>query len=277
MKGADLTESFSAWAARTPGTEALVLFGSRARGMADELSDWDFHLIADKTGFSLDAAWTLGLGLGRPLAYAVRDAIIGSNARISVVWPGADVDFVVLPSRSMKLARLAVAAGLHRRSPSLRRRLADMALIIRPGYRFFHGEARWDAFYRRVRDEVPDPQPLPFDLVRRAELFVADYVWIRGKIARGEFLAAQRVLHRSLVETNLELLAQLRRRRGQAGWPEGRRIESWASPEELAEVSVLSRPEPRALESALGRCAETFRHLIGQLETGGWRWPDGLE
>lgn len=277
MTGVDLSASFSAWAARTPGVEALVLFGSRARGVADELSDWDFHLIADRTEFSSDVSWTLGLGFGRPVAYAVRDAIIGENARISVVWPKADVDFVVLPARRMKLARLAVAAGLHRRSPALRRRLADMALIIRPGYQFFHGAARWDAFYRRVRDEVPDPQPLPFDLARKAELFVADYVWIRGKIARGEYLAAQRVLHRSLVETNLELLAQLRRRRGQAGWPEGRRIESWASPEELAEVSVLSRPEPRALEAALARCVETFRHLISQLDTDGWRWPEGLE
>lgn len=276
MTGADLTAPFSAWAARTPGTEALVLFGSRARGVADDLSDWDFHLIAEHIAFARDSSWTLGLGLGRPQAYAVRDAIIGSNARISVVWPQADVDFIVLPSRRMKLARLVVSAGLHRRSPSLRRRLADMALIIRPGYRFFHGASRWAAFYRKVRDEVPDPAPLPFDLARRAELFVADYVWIRGKIARGEYLAAQRVLHRSLVETNLELLAQLRRRRGLAGWPEGRRIESWASPEELAEVSVLSRPEGRALEAALARCADTFKHLISQLDTGGWRWPEGL-
>ena len=36
-------------AAREPGLELLVLFGSRGRGDARPVSDWDFGYLADKT------------------------------------------------------------------------------------------------------------------------------------------------------------------------------------------------------------------------------------
>ena len=47
------------WARKQPDLEALVLGGSRARigGVADEWSDWDFHLITSRPQRYQDTAW----------------------------------------------------------------------------------------------------------------------------------------------------------------------------------------------------------------------------
>jgi hypothetical protein len=276
----DFAARVAAWAARSPEIAAVVSIGSRSHepgdnvAGSDEHSDWDFHVIASRPARFADRAWTAVLEEGEPLAYAVRDGIVGKVKRVTALFRDAEADFVILPTGQMRLARLAVACGLHRRSRGLARALGDLAIIARPGYRFLHGSAGWEPFYRRVMAEVADPRLGDAEALRRAELFVADYVLVRRNLARGECLAAQRVLHRSLAEINLQLLHEVKLRRGERSFPDARRIERIASAAELASVTVAAGPTVASLEAALQQCATTCQDLMRELVGERWRWPD---
>jgi len=280
MSKPTLAARVATWAARSPEVAAIVLIGSHARETgdntagADAHSDWDFHLITSRPARFADRAWTTNLGGGEPLIYAIRDGIVGKVKRVTVVFRDEEADFVVLPAAQMRLARLAVACGLHRRSRSLARALGDLAIVARPGYRFLHGSSSWEPFYRRVIAEVADPRLGDAEALRRAELFVADYVLVRRKLARGEFLAAQRLLHRSLAEINFQLLHEVKLRRGERSFPDARRIERIASATELAAVTVAAGPAEALLEPALQKCVTTCRDLMRELVGERWRWPD---
>ena len=280
MSKPTLAARVAAWAARSPEIVAVVLIGSRARETGDSIagadghSDWDFHLITSRPATFADRAWTAILDEGEPQSYAIREGTVGKVKRVTVVFRDEETDFVVLPAAHMRLARLAVACGLHRRSRGLARALGDLAIVARPGYRFLHGSSGWEPFYRRVIAEVADPRLGETEALRRAELFVADYVLVRRKIARGELLAAQRVLHRSLAEINFQLLHEAKLRRGERSFPDVRRIERIASTTELAAVTVTAEPTVTSLEAALQKCAATCQDLMRELVGERWRWPD---
>lgn len=275
-----LPDRMAAWARRTPGIAAVVLIGSRAGSdgrtarEADALSDWDFVVFTSDLSRFHDARWLAALELGAPSIYAVRDGIVGTAQRITVVLPTAEIDFVIVPAWPWRWRRWAFALGLHRFSPRLRRSLADLAIVARPGFRLLHGSSSWRGFYQQVLAEIADPRLDDATLIRRAGVFAADCVWLERKIARGEFVAAHRLIVRSLCETNLLLLHELKLRRGQASFPEGRRLERTATDRELAMV----RPAPvewteasllAAMRHAQTAMAELMRELVGER----WRWP----
>jgi predicted nucleotidyltransferase len=280
MSKPTLAARVATWAARSPEVVGIVLIGSRAREAGDPIagadghSDWDFHVITSRPGRFADPAWTTNLEQGEPLIYAIRDGIVGKVKRVTVVFRDEEADFVVVPAAPMRLARLAVACGLHRRSRRLARALGDLAIIARPGYRFLYGGSGWERFYRRVIAEVADPRLEDAEALRRAELFAADYVVMRRTLARGELLAAQRLLHRSLAEINFQLLHEVKLRRGESSFPDARRIERIASTTELAAVTVAAGPTVAALEAALQQCAMTCQNLMRELVGERWHWPD---
>jgi hypothetical protein len=275
----DPAQSLAEWAARSAMIKAVVLIGSRARAADDPLwqpetnSDWDFHVITSQPEIFSHAAWTTAAGLGAPLAYVDRLGVLGSARKVSAVFPTMEMDLVVLPAWRLQLAQVAMSFGLHRLSAGLRRALGDLAIVIRPGWRFLHGAAGWEPFYRKVMLEVADPRLDDADAVRLANGFVCDYVWIQRKVTRGEWVAAQRMMHRSLVETNLRLSHELRLRRGERSFPEGRRLERVVTAPELAGLRVSAPLEPAALRAAAGQCAATCRELMSALVDVGWKWP----
>ena len=152
--------------------------------------------------------------------------------------------------------------------------MQDIAEVIRPGWRFLKGEERWGPLYRRAVAEVTDPHLDDAAVKRLAEGFVCDYVWTVRKMARGEFLTAQRMIHRELAEVNFQLLHELKQRRGERTFTKARRIERIAAPAELEAVTVDARFEPAALQAALEKCAATCRELMRSLVGDAWRWPD---
>ena len=164
---------------------------------------------------------------------------------MNAVFAETEADFVVIPERAIRRMRMLVALGLHRRPGKVRRRLQDLAIVIRPGWRFLKGRSRWEPFYRKIVAEVPDPR-LGDDVARQlAEGFACDYVWTLRKIVRGELRAAQRMLHRELADTNYRLLHELKLRRGERTFPEARRLDKlvkWTKlwPLRLRQISGLS-------------------------------------
>jgi len=268
-----LVDLVATWAAAERSLQAVVLIGSQVRGAADAASDWDFQVIADNPGRFADENGVRGLIAGAaPRAYCVRPTFGGVH-RATALYPEAEVDLVILPARTLRLARLAVRFGLHRRPGRLRRALTDLAVVIRPGYRFLKGEAAWGGFYRKVLADVPDPRLDDAEIRALAAGFVCDAAWIGRKLDRGELLAAQRMLHQSLAETNFRLGHELRLRRGEPSHPEARRLEQVLPPAELAALTVAAHPTREDLHAAAAKARSTLEALLRDL-TPDWHWPE---
>jgi hypothetical protein len=279
----NLAEIVSAWAAKTPSVSALTLFGSRVRpgsdasAAADEGSDWDFQIISSDPRMFAGRSWADSLAGARLRVYAPRMTRFGRVPKVNALFEGAEADFVIIPAQTLRLARFLVSLGLHRREGLLRRRLRDLAIVIRPGWRFLKGREKWEGFYRRVVDEVDDARLGDAEVLGLASVFVCDYAWTLRKIGRGELVAAQRMLHFELVETNLRLFHELRLRRGERSFPDGRRIEQTAGASEASTVTLSTLCEASGLRAGAARTAASFRELMHSLVGGSWSWPEGID
>lgn len=266
------------WADQETSVKAVVLIGSRVRcsddriWRADAKSDWDFQIITSRPELFENAGWTTSLGCP-PLTYAVRRAAIGGVPKVAALFEETEADFVIVPTWKLMACRVAVAFGFHNRSDSLYRKLQDLAVVVRPGWLFLKGKKNWDPFYRRVVTDVKDPRMDDIEVRNLAEGFVCDAVWTKRKIERGEWLAAQRMIHHSLAETNFRLMHELRLRRGERTFPEARRAEFTLSERDLFAINVCVVPTAESLKKGLERVSSTCRELVRAMLGEAWSWP----
>jgi hypothetical protein len=269
----------TAWAERTPSVKGLVLIGSRERAASDRMSgvdaqsDWDFQIITTAPMDFANRDWTCGLPGMELKVYATRVARIGGVPKVNAIFSNAEADFVVIPRWRLGLAKCAVALGQHRREGKLRSGLQDLVSVIRPGWRFLKGGRHWDSLYRRVVAEVPDPRLDDAATCALADIFLCESRWVQRKIARGELIAAQRMLHWELAETNFRLLHELKLRRGELSFERARRIERVATAEELVAVEVKAALEAGALRAAVEWSETTMRGLMRELVGERWNGP----
>lgn len=274
----NLGERIAKWAAGEPSIKGLALIGSRARPVEDELwradaqSDWDFHVITSKPDLFSNAAWTANVD-ARLLHYSVRRAAIGGIPKVGAIFEGAEADFVIIPTKKFLPVRRHLLTGGDRPTAAVRQTMHDLAIIARPGWRFLKDAGGWDDFYRATVKAVSDPRLSDEEVRRLADGFVFDAVWTTRKIERGELLAAQRMLHRSLAETNFRLLHELRLRRGERSFPEARRAERVLGGDVLAAISLSARLDAMELRAALEKVSATCRELVRALAGDSWRWP----
>lgn len=272
------SEIFSGWFQQEPTIHGVALIGSRARAPEDQIwqadaqSDWDFHIICSDPELFVTPEWAKRIGLSVH-AYALRQAALGGVPKITAVLGETEVDIVLIPLNRIEPLRDAVARGEHLVSPELARTLQDLAIVARPGWRFLKGAEAWEPLYAQVVAEIADQRLNDPEVCNLAETFVCDWVWTRRKIERGEWIAAQRMIHRNLVETNLRLLHELKLRRGERTFPEGRRLERVGSEAERAALTMAVLPEGPSLLAGAEKCAETLRWLVGALVADGWSWP----
>ena len=277
MNGGDLGERIEAWARREVHVELLVAIGSRVRapgadGAADCRSDWDFQLASSRPEILDRSTWLSALGV-EVHAYAVRIGRLGSSAKISAVTDRGELDLVILPAEALRVLTAAMSRPSSTWPPQLLPALTDLATVLAGGYRVLKGEASHGALLARIASEVPMARLDDAAVRLEADGFVCDYVSTWRKVERGEWIAAQRWLHHQLAEANLRLLHELRLRRGEASFPDGRRLEFLAEP--LAdEVKVRAMPEAESLRAALPRCAAAHRRLVAALLGDAWRWPE---
>lgn len=280
MVKATFGEKIVAWAESEPSVEALVQIGSRLRDesdavwAADAQSDWDFLVISSRPELFATSSWLKGAG-AKPITYVVRTAQLGGVPKVAVVFDDAEADFVIQPAPLVRKVGRALARGVHRQHGPIRTALQDLAVVIRPGWKFWKGAKMWEPLYRRVVAEVADRRVDEAEARSLADGFVCDALWTRRKIARGEFLAAQRMLHRSLADTNFRLLHELQLRRGMRSFPEARRIERVARAAELSAVTVSAVPTAKSLRAAVAKSSATLRRLMRSLAPG-WRWASSV-
>ncbi len=273
--------TFIEWALREPGIKALNLIGSQVRpsrhiDAADTYSDWDFQIVVNRPAPYADDRWLKSARFPEHLAYAARPGRLGSSGKVSAMFSEGALDVVLIPESSLRLAKWMCTLGLTRHSARARSGLADLAVVLRSGYRMLKGEAAWGRFFRYVHSEIPLARIGDEDVVAIAEGYVCDFVSTRQKIARGEFLAAQRWLHGQLAESNFRLLHEFKQRKGEVSFPDARRIEVAASAQWAAAVTVRAVPERESLEAAIEKSAQTCRNLVAALVGNKWSWPQQL-
>lgn len=275
----NIAEILADWAATEPSIEAVILIGSRIQKLddgvwsADKHSDWDFHIVTSNPRQFRHSDWARQLDSLKIRAYAVRSARISGVPKVNIVFPEVEADLVILPAHSLRILKWFLLLRFHLVDSAVRRRLQELAVVIRPGWKFLKGSNQWEPFYRRAIAAVPDPRLTNDDVCQLAEGFVCDYVRICRKIARGEFLAAQRLLHLDLIEVNFRLVHEVRLRAGKRSFPEARRIERVADHEEIAQLSIEDKLDGESLAAAADKIAASCRFLVKTLVGGQWNWP----
>jgi hypothetical protein len=278
----DLLAAVAAWLQQEPAVEAAVLFGSSARvpsaaAAAGSRSDLDLHVVTSDAAHLEQIDWRSAIPEGGFCLQAVRPAT-GGVRKVTALFVSGEIDLVLVPAKRLRLGRLAVRCGLHRRRGGLRVALNEIATCMHSGYRFLKGEKEWGAFYARIVAEMPGVRLSDPEAVNLADIFICDLCWVFQKLERGELSAAQHLTHRSLAETNFRLMRELRLRRGQPvlSFGLGRKVESTLSPKELTWVQVDARLQREDLGRAAWTAFKGMRALMRELIPA-WQVPSGID
>lgn len=269
---------FSDWALNSISVEAALIFGSRARSSeniagSDSCSDVDFQIVTYSPSFFADKNWMKFLG-NIPVSASVYRHASGGAAKATVLFNGGvGLDVVVIPAFRMHLARVAVAFGIHRKSSALARSLDELSTVLSGGYKIVKGGRRWSRFYSAVVKEIRGDRISDLDVLDIANEFFCDYEWTQKKIKRGELIAAQRMLHRSLLEINFKLYHECRMRRSLPSFREARRVEFLLGRRELDLLSVECALNRDSLFAATRRCSLVMQEIVADLVGDRWRWP----
>ena len=274
----ELLPVVSAWLTREPAVKAAILFGSSARPAGaleavDYWSDVDLHVVTTAAARLERLDWSrelVGLGFCHQ---TVRPAT-GGVRKVTALFAEGEVDLVLVPASRLRLGRLAARLGLHRRSAVLRYALNEIATCLRSGYRFLKGEDSWGDFYAWIAAEMPGTRLDDRAAAGLADVFLCDLLWVLQKLERGELVAAQHLLHRSLAEANFRLMREWRLRRGLPlpSFGLGRRAESLYPPEELRLVQINARLDAAELHQAAWQAYEGVVTMMREIVPG-WKIP----
>ncbi len=247
---------------------AAVLFGSFSRpgttiGSSDRWSDVDFHLIV-KSPVELEALdrqiefpnLNLCLAVARPASSGLR--------KLTLVFSEGEADMVLVPAIKMQLLRCLFRLGLQRRVNHISPSIDSFSTILSGGYHFIKGEREWGSVYKTVA-RMPGVRVNNKEASRLAEQFLCDLLWVFQKIDRGELIAAQRMVHRALVETNVVLLHEFRVRNGKVTFQQARRVEQFVDSTELKAITVNSGLRPHELRLAASHLFDGMRWLMQHL------------
>jgi hypothetical protein len=269
-------DRFIDWAQHQPAIRVLVMIGSRARvqvGAADDGSDWDFQVLTNNPDLFLTGDWACAAGLSKPIVYVIRPGRLGRVTKMSAIFQNGELDLALIPFGQLRLAKWLLALRLASPFGRIERALAELGMVLLPGYRVLKGGRSWHRFFQRVTSQIPPQRLGDSEICSMAEAFVCDYVSTRRKIIRGELMAAQRWLHCQLAETNFRLLHELRLRSNEPSFPDARRIELISSDHWRQAVSVNALLERENLLDAVERSAKTCRELTHSLVGARWIWP----
>ncbi len=266
------------WLTADPRVCVAILFGSSARtqhehAAADDWSDLDLHVVTTDAAALERVNWPEALPDQEFCFQAVRPAT-GGVRKATVLFKTGQLDLVLVPLSRLKLGRLALRLGFHRKSGPVRRAFNEINTCIRSGYRFLKGEAEWSGFYARIAGEMSGVRLSDDEAIQRAGVSLCDALWILQKLERGELAAAQHLLHRSLAETNFALVRELRLRRGEPlpSFGLGRRVETLLPAHELAWVRIDARLHHAELKAAVSRALQGLAALMAELVPA-WRVP----
>ena len=272
----ELLPVVTAWLTRETAVKAAILFGSSARPSGaleavDHWSDVDLHVVTTAAVRLERLDWSRELA-GLSFCHQTVRPATGGVRKVTALFVEGEVDLVLVPATRLRLGRLAVRLGLHRQSAALRYALNEIATCLRSGYRFLKGEDSWGDFYAWIAAEMPGTRLDDRAAAGLADVFLCDLLWVLQKLERGELVAAQHLLHRSLAETNFRLMREWRLRRGLPlpSFGLGRRAESLYPPEELRLVQIDARLNAAELHQAAWQACEGVVAIMREIVPG-WK------
>lgn len=274
----EIISRFGDWVVRSRAIQAALIFGSRARGLdscarMDSYSDVDFQVVTYQPSIFAESTWVPIIDTSGILTYVYRSASGGVSKATILLKSGIEVDVVVVPAIRLHIARIAVKYGLHHRIPVIAASLDEMATVMSGGYRMLKGGRQWEKFYSAVVSEIRGARLTDCDVCKIADEFVCDFRWISKKVMRGELIAAQRVLHASLLEKNYRILHELRLRRSLTSFRDARRIEILLPPDDLEMISIGSTLRSDDLQVSARKAAQAMRVLVAEIVGDRWIWP----
>ncbi|HEY0946955.1 MAG TPA: hypothetical protein VGD81_16865 [Opitutaceae bacterium] len=273
-----LLESILSHVRNTPDIRVAAIFGSQARRqrggehVADEWSDVDLQIVSTRAKHYKDFSWVRRVP-NFPARVHVRRPVPGGVVKYTVLFDHGELDLVVVPYALLRLGRALFDLGLHRRMPALERGLANFTDVMRFGQVVVKGGAGWQRFYDRAVGELPRVGLDDLQVRQMADLAYVEAVWVLGRISRGELIAAQRMLHQTVVETNIQLLHEWRERRGLPAFHRARRAETVLPPEELCLIKVEPRLEAESLVQMTRSLIDGTRRLVEALVGQAPAWP----
>lgn len=267
-------KAVAAWLSAQPAISGLTLFGSVATGAdSDDWSDLDFHVITSDPAALESGDWVQAMPEWGYRFLAVRPAT-GGVRKATVVFARGQIDLVIVPVGQFRLERWGWRLGLHRWHARLADALNEISTCLMAGYRVVKGEETWGAFYSALATGVSGVRVSDAAAVVAAEMALVDALWVRRKAARGELVAAQHVLHSSLVVTNLRQARERELRRGHKlrSFGLGRHVEQTPSPDDLAALTVNATCSVEALTQAVAHQRATLIRLMAELVPA-WQPP----
>lgn len=277
-----LLASVQSWLKAETNVESAVLFGSAVCTRSDaevteSWSDLDIHVLATDPDRMNTVDWEKVVRPQKFLIQSLRPASGGVH-KLTVLLSEGQLDLVLVTAATMSSVQVAMSKGLHRELGPLREALNEMATCLVNGYRFLKGEEKWGTLYGRVAAEMAGVRLDDSSLRASAGVFLCDLFWILQKLERGELVAAQHLLHRSLSEINLRFLRELRLRKGLPlpSFGLGRHAETLLDNSDLGVVGVNARLEKTELREAAWQAFSGLKKLMEQLEPK-WRVPEGVD
>lgn len=258
------------WVQRTAELKSTILFGSGARqgleaASQDHWSDFDLLVVASDPLRFESVAWDREIS-GSRYCFQVARPATGEVRKVTAVFAGGQIDLVIVPERTLRVVRLGMRLGLHRKSRRLQIALNELQVCLRSGYRYIKGEQAWGRFFDRVAAEMPGIRLSNEELANLALAFLGDLLWMLQKLERGELVAAQHYLHTRLIDINLRSIRELSLRRGSLlSFSLGRRLETLAKPGELKWVQISARLTAEDLHRAAWECFAGLKALMAEL------------
>ncbi len=277
---AGLLAALERWTQCEPAVDAAILFGSQVRQTgsavaADGWSDVDLHIVTRAASKLEGMDWSQVLP-GQNLCLQVARPATSGVRKVTLFFEDGEADLVLVPTAKLRLAKFAMSVGLHRRVGIVAAALNNLATIMGGGYRFLKGERAWGRFFARIVGEMPGFRLDDTQVQQLANTALCDALWVLQKLERGELVAAQRILHRSVMETNVVLLHELRTRRSEPTFQQARRVERLVTPGQLATQQVSARLVATELRAATWQALAGLKTLMAELVPA-WSVPKGVE
>jgi hypothetical protein len=242
------------WAHRQSDIKALVQIGSRVQtgGVADALSDWDFHLISTTPGKYHGTDWLTEIS---PPWCAHAERTPRGVIKVSAVFEGClEADFILLKDWQMKLVYWAMQhpewvkwmpARLHRGI------LETRVILLGSGHRVLVGGKAWEQRLTALKIPWAGQRMSAEEFSQHTAAFWQKSVWVAKKIARPESRSAMHWLHKLIVQHVYALLEEEAWLAGRVARPEALKAEKWLDAKRLAQTDIVTGTDQRGLARAL--------------------------
>jgi hypothetical protein len=277
IESTDFLSDVCGWISRDVLVEAAALFGSSVNAVINKIpigdADLDLHVVSEHPELLERTDWTKVLP-NQGYCFSVVRPATGGVRKVTALFANGAIDLVVVPVTQLRESMDGMNAGLHLNSVTLRTALNELATCLRTGYFFLKGHDLWGSFYARVEREMPGVRISNDEARQMADSVVVDILWVLRKIAYGELIAAKHMIHRSLIETNLRLMRELRIRKELTvpSFGLGRHAEKLLSNDEQSYLKGDARFVASELREAALHTFKGLETLMERLEPL-WRIP----